>query len=406
MPSVTLLKQIQKDDKWRPATALFDSRGRVRAHWVRVSGTEELHEEGTYFLEWREQGKRRKRAVGADAFIAARLRKEKEADLEARRGTPLVADPPVLAPAAGTPFPAAVDKYIEYIRAHRALRTFRTYRPVLAEFRDGCRRAFIEDVVRQDLVDFATRSYERGRGKRSVYNNLVILSQLMKRHGKPKLLEASDWPNYVETVRPIYEEDELRRLFAGCDRHQETLFKFFLLTGFRESEVRAVSWRDVDFKHQAVRVTAKPRWRFHPKNYEEREVPVPQVLLDLLKQNRPAAAGPDDPVFPSKTGGPDGELIAKLKAVAYKAKLNCRQCVTEHGNRCAQGPYCMRWFLHKFRHTYATRHLQDGIDVRTVQNWLGHRDIASTMVYLKGVRNKDIQQRLNQGALAALAQAS
>lgn len=52
---------------------------------------------------------------------------------------------------------------------------------------------------------------------------------------------------------------------------------------------------------------------------------------------------------------------------------------------------------------YATRHLQDGIDIRTLQDWMGHRDIASTMVYLKGVRNRDIQARLNKGSLAAFA---
>lgn len=67
------------------------------------------------------------------------------------------------------------------------------------------------------------------------------------------------------------------------------------------------------------------------------------------------------------------------------------------------GPYCGRWFLYKFRHTYATRHLQDGIDIRTLQQWMGHRDIASTMVYLKGVRNRDIQARLNTGSIAAFA---
>ena len=72
-------------------------------------------------------------------------------------------------------------------------------------------------------------------------------------------------------------------------------------------------------------------------------------------------------------------------------------------NRCAAGPFCGRWFLHKFRHTYATRHLQDGIDIRTLQQWMGHRDIASTMVYLKGVRNSDIQVRINKGSLAAFA---
>jgi len=104
-------------------------------------------------------------------------------------------------------------------------------------------------------------------------------------------------------------------------------------------------------------------------------------------------------------------MLEKLKAVAWRSKLNCGQCVVTHKlkdgsiktNRCSSGPYCRRWFLHKFRHTYATRHLQDGIDIRTLQQWMGHRDIASTMVYLKGVRNRDIQARLNNSSLAAFA---
>jgi hypothetical protein len=41
--------------------------------------------------------------------------------------------------------------------------------------------------------------------------------------------------------------------------------------------------------------------------------------------------------------------------------------------------------------------------IRTLQQWMGHRDIASTMVYLKGVRNSDIQARINKGSLAAFA---
>jgi hypothetical protein len=44
--------------------------------------------------------------------------------------------------------------------------------------------------------------------------------------------------------------------------------------------------------------------------------------------------------------------------------------VSEHGYKCAEGPYCERIFLHKFRHTFATSHLHDGIDIRTPQNWM------------------------------------
>ena len=108
--------------------------------------------------------------------------------------------------------------------------------------------------------------------------------------------------------------------------------------------------------------------------------------------------------LPAPRGGLDAAMLEKLKAVAYRGKLNCGHCVVTHKledgtvkvNRCAEGEYCGRWFLHKFRHTYATRNLQDGIDIRTLQQWMGRRDIASTMVYLKGVRNRVIQARINK----------
>src|SRR5581483_8101578 len=268
-----------------------------------------------------------------------------------------------------------------------------------------------DSVDRKDLIDFMTHCLKKGQKGKSVYNKLVVISQLMKQHGRAKLLKAADWPSFVETVRPIYEDSELEDLFKACTPDEEMRFKFYLMSGFRDAEGRAVTWRDIDFKHSAVRVTAKTHWGFHPKNWEEREVPVPQRLIKLLQAFRPQTATPDDPLFPSATGRPDGAMLEKLKAVAFRGKLNCGHCVTTHklangetrANRCSSGPYCSRWFLHKFRHTYATRHLQDGIDIRTLQQWMGHRDIASTMVYLKGVRNRDIQARLNKGSLAAFA---
>jgi integrase/recombinase XerD len=305
----------------------------------------------------------------------------------------------------------ALDVYKDYVRYHRSLRTFRTYRPILDSFGAFCTKNFIDDVERQDLLDFATDCLKQGQKGKSIYNKLVVISQVMKQHGKAKLLNAADWPSFVETVRPIYEDFELAKLFRACTKPEEVRFKFYLMSGFRDAEGRFVTWRDVDFKHMAVRVTAKPHWGFHPKNWEEREVPVPQKLIVLLKAFRPANATPDDPIFPSATGRPDGAMLEKLKAVAFRGELNCGHCAVSHKleeggvkiNRCAEGPYCGRWFLHKFRHTYATRHLQDGIDIRTLQQWMGHRDIASTMVYLKGVRNSDVQARINKGSLAAFA---
>jgi integrase len=218
---------------------------------------------------------------------------------------------------------AALDRYSEYIQYHRSLRTFRTYRPILAGFKSFCDKTHVDDVERQDLLDFATHCMKQGQKGKSVYNKLVVISQVMKQHGKAKLLKAADWPSFVETVRPIYENAELEKLFKACAPHEEMRFKFYLMSGFRDAEGRFVTWRDVDFKHMAVRVTAKPHWRFHPKNWEEREVPVPQKLIAMLQKFRPTNAGPDDPLFPSATGRPDGAMLEKLKGVAWRGKLNC-----------------------------------------------------------------------------------
>jgi integrase len=410
-PRVKLLKQVKVANSWKLATALFDSKGRVRRDRVRVNGKDEAHPEGSYFIEWWDRGKRQRQAAGADAQDAANHARLREAELTAARHG-IIPPAPVIQPEpARITLAAALDGYLEYVRAHRSLRTFRTYRPILASFKAFCAKTHVEDVDRESLLDFATHLSKQGQTGKSIYNKLVVLSQVMKQHGKPKLLHAGDWPSFVETVRPIYEDFELTKLFKACTTSEEIRFKFYLMSGFRDAEGRFATWRDVDFRHSAVRVTAKPHWGFHPKNWEEREVPVPQKLIDILAKFRSSGASPDDPLFPSATGRPDGAMLEKLKAVAYRGKLNCGHCSVTHRledgtvriNRCAAGPYCGRWFLHKFRHTYATRHLQDGIDIRTLQQWMGHRDIASTMVYLKGARNRDVQARINAGTLASFA---
>jgi integrase/recombinase XerD len=408
---VKLFKRIKIGEKWLLAEALFDSRGRLRRDHVRVQGRDETHPEGSYFIEWWDGGKRYREAVGPNGFEAADKARIKQAELSAVRNGILPA------PVIPEPEPEritvadALTRYSDYIQYHRSLRTFRTYRPILASFRNFCSRPYIDEVDREDLLAFATQCMKQGQKGKSVYNKLVVLSQVLKQHGKPKVLKTADWPSFVETVRPIYEDSELTNLFKACTATEEARFKFYLMSGFRDAEGRFVTWRDVDFKHTAVRVTAKPHWGFHPKNWEEREVPVPLKLIALLQRFRPTTSGPDDPVFPSSSGRPDGAMLEKLKSVVWRGKLNCGHCAVAHKleggtvkvNRCADGPFCGRWFLHKFRHTYATRHLQDGIDIRTLQQWMGHRDIASTMVYLKGVRNSDIQVRLNKGSLAAFA---
>ena len=63
------------------------------------------------------------------------------------------------------------------------------------------------------------------------------------------------------------------------------MFSTFLLTGFREQEVMYLFWKDLSPQLRTVRVTAKADLGFFPKRSEEREVPVPAELAELLESH-------------------------------------------------------------------------------------------------------------------------
>jgi site-specific recombinase XerD len=58
--------------------------------------------------------------------------------------------------------------------------------------------------------------------------------------------------------------------------------------------------------------------------------------------------------------------------------------------------YPENFWLHKFRATFATRCLWAGVDLRTVQQWLGHSDMESTMRYLKPSRSQQTREKVNE----------
>lgn len=398
---VNILKYVKAGNSWRFA-AVVEIKGKLVRDHVRIADQDQHHPEGTYYLEWREHGKRHRKAVAdfANVTEAARL---KAIEMDAlKAGVISRPSPPATTTANGATLAAAVDKYLAMVKAQRSPRTYISYRYTLKELLvPSYEKSSVDQVAREDILAFMARCYQLGLGHRTVYDKLVVVLQLFKRHGKTGLIASSDWPKYVETIRPIYEPEEIQVMLKRATDNEAIFLKFLLASGFRDQEAQHVSWRDLDFRHSQVRVTAKPLWGFRPKNWEERVVPLPSPLIEQLRRLKDLRNGlPAQLVFPNKRGNPDSENDVIVKRVAHRAKLNCGQCVTKHGNKCAEGPYCQHFFLHKFRHTFATEHLRHGVDIRTLQSWMGHRDIKSTMVYLKGVQSKDILAKVNAGSLA------
>jgi hypothetical protein len=85
---------------------------------------------------------------------------------------------------------------------------------------------------------------KQGQKGKSIYNKLVVLSQVLKGHGKTKLLNASDWPSFVETVRPIYEDAELKSLFKAWGT-VTSLRRWFISKGYVIATFRPASTKVV-----------------------------------------------------------------------------------------------------------------------------------------------------------------
>src|ERR1700735_3958539 len=122
--AVKLFKQIKINGAWKLAPALFDSKGRVRRDHVRVHGTDEIHEEGMYYLESWNAGKRTREAVGPDAFLAAEKARHKQAERSAVRSG--IVTPAIDNTGDRISVKDAIQKYEDYIRYNRSLRTYRT----------------------------------------------------------------------------------------------------------------------------------------------------------------------------------------------------------------------------------------------------------------------------------------
>lgn len=400
---VNILKYVKVSGRWRFAT-LVEQDEEIIPDLVWIEKSMEYHPEGRYYLEWYQAGRRHRTAV-PDAENIEDAARRKFLVLKSAASPTDVGDSFKGMAACGDNVSLTLDdairRYLEIIELHRSLGTFRSYRHALAALRESCHKTYVDELNRGDILDFMVSCYGRGYCNRTVLNKLVIAVQFLSFSGRPRLVQSSDWPEYLERLCPIYEPEEIEAMLRHADDDERVLLKFLLASGFRDREVKYLLWSDIDFRNCIARVTEKPRWRFTPKNWEERAVPLPSRLIEELREQKNRRKDQATYlVFPNSKGNPNAAQIMIVKRIAERSGLNCGRCTTKHGNNCSQGPYCQRFYLRKFRHTFATEHLRNGIDICTVQRWMGHRDIQSTMVYLRAFEPKEMLDKVNAGSLA------
>lgn len=304
------------------------------------------------------------------------------------------------------PLARAINTYLEQ-KSGKARKTVAQYRLTFTEFLEslGGKVRFLDEITEDVLRRYKRFMVDQGYAGKTIDTRLNIVFFLLKKNGIAARIPRDEMPVVEEEPAVPYTEAELNRLFAAMTEEETIRYKFFLGTGCRDKEVTYAAWSDIDFDQKTYHVRRKEDVHFTPKSHESRTIPLPDSLVVLLKARRKNAPH-DRWIFVNAEGRPDNHFLRKLKSIAKRAGLNCGQCRTtitegkyDKKRRievsCKDRPVCQHFYLHRFRKTCASRWEQHGVPIRTIQHYLGHKNLETTMIYLGVADSSKLRGNIN-----------
>jgi hypothetical protein len=164
--------------------------GRIKSDWVIVNGNHEKHSEGSYYLEWRERGQRKRIPVGGAATVAFNSQIRKIKELEARAEGPQVQVPK------DDPnrfqLRSAMADFLEEIKLSRQRKMSEGYKVSFANFLQFCDKKYVEDIQRTDLLRFCDSLGDRKElSPRTLYNKFTCVMTFLEARGIPSCLEGT-----------------------------------------------------------------------------------------------------------------------------------------------------------------------------------------------------------------------
>lgn len=231
-------------------------------------------------------------------------------------------------------------------------------------------------VSRQQLIAYLVRLKQEGRAASTVARKLASIKAFYRfltaeryiRRNPAEVLEAASRGLHlpkvlsVQEIERLLDEPNLGTLDGYRDK---TMLELLYATGMRVSELVNVPVKNVDMKMQYVIVMGK--------GSKERMLPLGRTALHYLEHylsvvrqqllhGKPDAAAE---LFVTGWGGPMTRERFYEIIVAYGKSAGISKRVTPH----------------MLRHSFATHLLNNGTDLRIVQELLGHADISTTQIY-------------------------
>ena len=386
---VVLLWYCKTPKGWRRFAIVMGRNARIKHGYVLLDGIEMRFEEGRYELRLYDGAKPVYKRAGTNAAdaVAARDREVHlltAKDAGASAGVKIVEEPNRLY------LRRAAIRFEDDAKERGSLEAAEVNRNVTDEFIAVTGRTFVDEITREDIFKFHKALRARGCGDRTVSNKHNRLRAFLRYCRVDHTAVMPPSPKYEVTLPDTYSPEDTGKIFAASDAYMRLVVELGMMCGLRDQEIMHLEWPDIAWREATLRVTSKPHWGFKIKDSEERDIPIPAALLAHLRSYRDSNADARL-VLPTKAGKPNSKLLRTLKRLAKAHGLNCGVC---DGCKSVLRE-CQEWTLHKLRRTYCTTLLQSGLDLRTVQAFMGHADLASTMRYLRPATSKESQARIN-----------
>jgi integrase len=370
------------DDSYRYLRPAFGRNGRIRPHHAIYDGRAIPCPGSTYNLRYRVGKRWVWETIGDDPSVVMDRLREKAFEFEAA-ALGKAELPTAPSPKPSSPLVAeCIADFIEETTLTKKKKTVYAYTLATEYFAESFKKKHMNEIERIDMLRFAAFLRDEKelspRTCRNVFGNVMTF---LKAKDVTGIVKKGDWPRFVLEEPEIYEKDDLQKLYAVCDAKERLAWDFFLMTGMREQEVTHATWSDVNLTQGTVRVSWKADLGWTPKAYKERTIPIPSSLQSALKEalrEKKSANSKCPLLFPTAGCKPKLNFLDDLKAAAKRADLDPDQ-----------------FWLHKFRATFATWHLWEGVDLRTVQDWLSHSDMESTLRYLKPSRGQAVRAKVD-----------
>lgn len=284
-----------------------------------------------------------------------------------------------------------ISIFINYLlnERHYSDLTIKAYQRDLNEFEDfliSSGGTTFYDIAYQDVRLYLAFLTERQLSRTTIARKLSTLRSFFKYaiHQKwtdTNPLELIQYSSKKQRLPDFFYESEINSIIEAAkqDEHPSALRNVAVLellyaTGMRVSECCQLKTSQIDYDIQMIRVIGKGN--------KERIVPVGDQAIAAVKDYQNYLRGqlvaniPNSPysdfLFLSDKGKP-------LTAAQVRSILN--RIVKQQGSNLKINP-------HKLRHTFATHLLNNGADMRSVQELLGHVDLSSTQIYTHVTKDK------------------